>query len=76
MFEAEDSNLRLKYVDNSLGRRHYVLECGLHKCVLLKDSLYWYGQVKHRESNVLWIYSVFLDVSSSSGTDVREECKV
>ena len=52
--------------------------CSLHRCVLLKGSLYEYGQVRHRGDNVRWICSILLDVriSNSFGTDVWEECKV
>ena len=54
----------------SSRKRHHVLVCSLHKCILLRDSLHGFGQVWHREGNVQWIYNILLDVriSSSLGT--------
>ena len=37
-----------------------------HKCILLRGSLYWYGQVRHREDNVQWIYNMLLAIQISS----------
>ena len=43
-----------------------------------KRDLYGYGQVRHKDGNVQWIYRILMDVqiSNSFGTDRVEECKV
>ena len=71
-FEAEGSNLRFKFVNRAASKEDYVLGCSLHRCVLLMGSSYRYSQVKHREGNMQWIYSILLDVQifSSFSIDV------
>ena len=63
---------------DSLRIRQHAPECSLHKCVLLGDSLYGYGQVRHREDDVQWICIILLDVwiSSSFGTDQGRNVKM
>ena len=69
MFEVVNSNLYNKFVDKAASEKNIVFECSLHRCVLLKGSLYGYGQVRHRGGNVQWIYSILLDVQISSSFD-------
>ena len=58
------------------GRKHFVLEWSLCVKVLLRGSLYGYGQVRYRGGSVQWIYSNMLDarISSCFGTALGEEC--
>ena len=65
LFEAEGNNLRFKFVDETASEEGIMfLSAILHKWILLKGSLYEYGQVRHREAT--WSgFTVFCWMSKS-----------
>ena len=82
MFEVEGNNLQFKFVDGTASEDNIMFlraVCTNAYCwQAVCTGMARYSQVRHREGNVQWIYSVLLDVqiSSSFCIDGLEECKV